>query len=155
MQRQAAPLRGGKGDSWLLLEEVPPLPPQQLLLLRPSLVPWWQSGCLLQGGGRLWLLGYIFCSSSWETSLGHGSGDTQPWHLAALRCPLQSPSLSPLLLAAGAGSSPWKEEALSWSRTCPWWSVASAESRRWVSPLGIARYRGAGLRACCLKALGA
>lgn len=53
-------------------------------------------------------------------------------HIPLLHCPLQSPSLSSLLLKAGAGSSLWKEEVLGWSRMCPWLSVASAESTRWV-----------------------
>lgn len=62
----------------------------------------------------------------------------RPSHCTSLLCCLlQSPSFSPLLLKAGAGSSPWKEEVLSWSRTCPWLSVASAESKRWVSLLDI------------------
>lgn len=53
-----------------------------------------------------------------------------------LHCPLQSPSVSSLL-TAGAGSSPWKDEVLGWCRTCPWLSVASAESTQWVSGLGM------------------
>lgn len=55
----------------MLLGEAPPFHHSSCC---SSVLPWyrWQCGCVLQGRGRLWLLGCIFCSNSWETP-SHGT----------------------------------------------------------------------------------
>lgn len=144
-QAEAALLgSGSKGDSSLMLEEAPPSPSEHLLLLPflPDIVvAVWISALSRKktlAAGSHFLLRQLGNVSEKMT------GGRCSHHIPLLHCPLQSPSLSSIL-TAGAGSSPWRDEVLGWCRTCPWLSVASAESTRWVS--GRAG-DGAGLCAC-------
>lgn len=129
---------GSKGDSSLMLEGAPPFPPQHLLLL-PSfpdiVVAVWISAVSRK---KTLDVGSHFLLRQLGNISEKMTGGSCSHHIPLLHCPLQSPSLSSLLLKAGAGSSPWKEEVLGWCRTCPWQSVASAESTRWVSWPGMA-----------------